>query len=125
MLRSNDNCAHHEVGMSVPEFCKRQYGNVDAPIEWLSKKRGSPSIVSRYQNIILARNCRNRRNVDNIECHRSRAFQVYHPGRRPEACRLTIGINKRFEEFYLYSKTSKLIFGRSKEIRVGKEEVHK
>src|SRR3546814_20524273 len=31
MLRSNDNCAHHEVGMSVPEFCKRQYGNVDAP----------------------------------------------------------------------------------------------
>src|SRR3546814_9795032 len=79
MLRSNDNCAHHEVGMSVPEFCKRQYGNVDAPIEWLSKKRGSPSIVSRYQNIILARNCRNRRNVDNIECHRSRAFQVYHP----------------------------------------------
>src|SRR3546814_1667102 len=87
MLRSNYNCAHHEVGMSVPEFCKRQYGNVDAPIEWLSKKRGSPSIVSRYQNIILARNCRNRRNVDNIECHRSRAFQVYHPGRRPEACR--------------------------------------
>src|SRR3546814_13283040 len=64
MLRSNDNCAHHEVGMYVPEFCKRQYGNVDAPIEWLSQKRGSQSIVSRYQNIILARNCRNRRNVD-------------------------------------------------------------
>src|SRR3546814_3368237 len=85
MIRRPPRTTRTDTLFPYTTLFRSQYGNVDAPIEWLSKKRGSPSIVSRYQNIILARNCRNRRNVDNIECHRSRAFQVYHPGRRPEA----------------------------------------